>query len=61
MANIPLGFTSVREITSYVVGLATLYYGVVEAAADRQLVIIGAGLGLLGLPVVGSFFEKKGT
>jgi hypothetical protein len=59
MAKLDLGFSSIRELTSYVAGLATLYYGVVEAGADRQFIIITAGFALLGLPVVGSIFEKK--
>lgn len=54
------GFTSVREMISYAIGAGVLLYGVLEAAADRQLVVVGAGLALLGAPIVGGIFEKKG-
>ena len=60
MSNrLPLGFSTVRETISYLLGAATLAYGVLEAPADKALVVVGAGLGLLGLPIVGGFFEKK--
>jgi hypothetical protein len=36
-----------------------LIYGVVEASPDRQLVVVGAGLALLGAPIVGGIFERK--
>lgn len=54
------GFTSLRELLSYLLGTGVLIYGVVEAPADRQLVVVGAGLALLGAPIVGGIFEKKG-
>lgn len=57
---LPSGFTSVREVFSYLLGTGVLLYGVVEAAPDRQLVVVGAGLALLGAPIVGGIFEKKG-
>lgn len=59
MSKIALGFTTVRELISYGLGAATLGYGVLEAEPDKALVVVGAGLGLLGLPIVGGFFEKK--
>lgn len=58
--KIESGFTSVREIVSYFLGAGVLIYGVVEASPDRQLIVVGAGLALLGAPVVGGIFEKKG-
>lgn len=58
--KLPLGFQSIREAMSYMLGAATLGYGVLEAPADKALVVVGAGLGLLGLPIVGGLFEKKG-
>lgn len=54
------GFNSVRELLSYILGTGILIYGVVEAPPDRQLIVVGAGLSLLGLPIVGGLFEKRG-
>lgn len=56
---LPSGFTSLREVISYLIGTGVLVYGVVEAPSDRQLVVVGAGLALLGAPIVGGIFEKK--
>lgn len=53
------GFSSLREIISYVLGAGTLLYGITAAASDRALIVVGAGLGLLGAPIVGSIFDKK--
>lgn len=57
--RIESGFTSVRELLSYLLGAGVLLYGVVEASPDRQLVVVGAGLALLGAPIVGGIFEGK--
>lgn len=59
-SKLALGFTSIRELLSYLLGTGILIYGVVEAPPDRQLIVVGAGLSLLGLPIVGSIFDKKG-
>jgi hypothetical protein len=59
LSRLPLGFASVREVASYFLGAATLWYGAVQAPTDKAWIIVGAGLGLLGLPMVGGFFEKK--
>ena len=56
MSRMSSGFTSVRELLSYILGAGVLIYGVVEAAPDRQLVVVGAGLALLGAPIVGGMF-----
>jgi hypothetical protein len=53
------GFTSVRELLSYAIGTGVLLYGVLGAASDKALVVVGAGLALLGAPIVGSVFDKK--
>lgn len=60
MSRLTSGFTSLREVLSYLLGAGVLLYGVLEAPPDRQLIVVGAGLSLLGLPVVGTIFEKKG-
>lgn len=57
--KLPLGFTTVKEALSYMLGAVTLGYGVIEAPADKALVVVGAGLGLLGAPMVGDYFAKK--
>lgn len=54
------GFSTLRELGSYLLGAGTLIYGVVGAPADKALVVVGAGLALLGAPIVGGMFEKKG-
>lgn len=53
------GFGSVREMLSYAIGGFALYYGIVEAQPGSQLIVVGAGLTLMGLPVIGSIFGKK--
>lgn len=58
--GLPSGFGSVKEILSYVLGAGALLYGFEFAAPDRALLAVGAGMALLGAPVVGSIFEKKG-
>lgn len=57
--KLALGFTTVRELSSYLLGAGALIYGVVGAPADKALVVVGAGLALLGAPIVGGLFEKK--
>jgi hypothetical protein len=59
LSRLPLGFASVKETLTYAFGVATLWYGVVQAAPDKALIVVGAGLGLLGLPVLGGLFDKK--
>ena len=59
MPRMPSGFASLREVVSYLIGTGVLVYGVVMAEQDRQLVIIGAGLALLGSPMVGGLFDRK--
>lgn len=58
--GLAFGFSSVRELLSYILGTGILIYGVLEAPPDRQLIVVGAGLSLLGLPIVGGIFDKKG-
>jgi hypothetical protein len=53
------GFTTVREIFSYALGTGVLVYGVAYASADRALIVVGAGLALLGAPIVGDVFDRK--
>lgn len=59
MSRMSLGFTSLREVTSYILGAGTLIYGVLGAPTDKALIVVGAGLALLGAPIVGGKFEKK--
>ena len=59
MSKLNSGFSSLRELLSYLLGAGVLLYGVVEASPDKQLVVVGAGLALLGAPIVGNLFEKK--
>jgi hypothetical protein len=59
VSRLPLGFTSVKELITYSLGAVTLWYGVTQAPSDKALMVVGAAFGLLGLPVIGGFFEKK--
>lgn len=59
-AKIKSGFANVREILSYILGAGVLLYGVVGASSDKAIIVVGAGLALLGAPIVGTIFEKKG-
>lgn len=54
------GFTSVREAISYALGAGALIYGLEFSAPDRAYLAVGAGLALLGAPIIGNFVEKKG-
>lgn len=60
MSRFASGFSNFREVLSYLLGTGVLLYGVVIAPPDRQLVVVGAGLALLGAPIVGTIFERKG-
>ena len=53
------GFANLREILSYVLGAGVLVYGVTEAPTDKAYIVVGAGLALLGAPMVGTIFDKK--
>lgn len=53
------GFATLREVLSYVLGAAVLIYGVTFAEPDRAYLVVGAGLALLGSPIVGSIFDRK--
>ena len=59
MSKLQSGFTSIRELLSYLLGAGTLIYGITTASSDKALVVVGAGLGLLGAPIVGGIFDKK--
>lgn len=54
-----VGFSSLKELMSYLLGAGVLVYGVGFAEPDRQLVVVAAGLSMLGLPIVGGLFEGK--
>ena len=60
MSRLPSGFSSIREISSYILGAGALIYGITAAASDKAYFAVGAGLALIGSPIVGSIFEKKG-
>lgn len=60
MGRLASGFTSIRELVSYALGAGALVYGLEFSAPDRAYLAVGAGLALLGAPIVGTFFEKKG-
>lgn len=58
-ARLALGFTSFKELFINMLGAGVLIYGVTGAAADRALLVVGAGFGLLGIPLAGNIFERK--
>ncbi len=59
MARLVSGFASLREMVSYALGSSILLYGVLVAPSDKALIVVGAGLALVGAPIVGTIFEKK--
>lgn len=61
VSRLTSGFTSIRELISYALGAGALIYGLEFGAPDRAYLAVGAGLALLGAPIVGNIFEKKGN
>jgi hypothetical protein len=61
VSRLSSGFTSIRELISYALGAGALVYGLEFSAPDRAYLAVGAGLALLGAPIVGNIFEKKGN
>lgn len=58
MSGLKSGFDSLKELGQYLLGAGVLIYGVTTASADKALIVVGAGLALLGAPIVGSIFDK---
>lgn len=58
MARLQTGFASLREMLSYALGAGVLIYGIEFSAPDRAYLAVGAGLALLGAPIVGNVFES---
>lgn len=58
-SRLPLGFASVKEILISTLGGGMLVFGITGASPDARWLAVAGGLGLLGVPVAGSFFEKK--
>lgn len=59
--RLQLGFSSVKEIITYVLGALTFGYGALEAPTDKAWLVCGGGLAMLGLPLAGNLFDKKGS
>ena len=59
-SRLPLGFASVKELLANVLGAGVLIYGLTGAQPDVRWLAVGAGFALMGSPLAGSFFEKKG-
>lgn len=58
MSRIKSGFATLREMLSYGLGAGVLIYGIEFSAPDRAYLAVGAGLALLGAPIVGNVFES---
>jgi hypothetical protein len=57
--RLPSGFASIREALSYALGAGALIFGITVADPDKAYFAVGAGLALIGSPIVGSIFDKK--